>query len=448
MAVEFFIPKMSDHMERGEIVTWLVREGEHVETGQGILEIMTDKATAIVEAPASGVLKGIRKGVGPGTTVSVGVTIAFIAESDDEEVPELPPVLPSETEVIQKTGEKPAAIERVSINATPVAMKLAEQFKVDLTQVKGSGTGGRIHKEDVLAYRANIQGGGPLPDRVRASPAARRRAREAGIDIRAVRGTGPEGLVTEKDVIAYESVPSPTGVEKGEEWLDLTPVQKLTGERMLYSVTTAPQFSLDVTADAEKLLWIRDGMMEQVESETGRRLSITTLLVKIVALALRMYPRACSSFDNGRLKIYKDVNINVAIGGPAGLVAPVIKNADRKTLSQINSELKLFEEKMKDMRFTSEELTGGYFTISNLGMFGIDRFRAIVNPPQSAILACGRIIQRPVGTSEKTIVLHPVMKLTLTVDHRCMDGIQGAQFLTLIKEMVENPFICIGGGRA
>ena len=448
MAVEFFIPKMSDHMEKGEIVNWLVSEGDHVEAGQGILEIMTDKVTAEVEAPASGVLKGIRKGVEKGSTVQVGETIAFIAESDDEEVPELSPLIPSETQALQKGKKEPGIIAGVKINATSVAMKLAEQFKIDLAQVKGSGPGGRIQKEDVMDYRSRSSQEESFAGRVKASPAARRRAREAGIDIRAVKGTGPENLVTEKDVIAYTSAPSPAGVEIGEEWLDLTPVQKLTGERMLYSVTTAPQFSLDVTADAEKLLWIRDGMMEQVESETGRRLSITTLLVKIVASALHMYPRANSSFDNGRLKIYADVNINVAVGGPAGLVAPVIKNADRKTLSQINGELKMFEEKMKDMRFTSEELTCGYFTISNLGMFGIDRFRAIVNPPQSAILACGRIIQTPVGTSEKTIALRPVMNLTLTVDHRCLDGIQGAQFLNLIKQMVENPLVCMGGEKA
>jgi pyruvate dehydrogenase E2 component (dihydrolipoamide acetyltransferase) len=452
MAVEFFIPKMSDHMEQGEIVDWLVHEGDHVEAGQGILEIMTDKVTAEVEAPASGVLRGIRKGVEKGSTVQVGKTIAFIAESDEEELPELPPLLPSEAEVIQKTQEKPGVKESVSINATSVAMKFAEQFQIDLRKVKGSGPGGRIQKEDVQAYMeesgpsrmiqkeevSEFRSGKPpeetLPERVKASPAARRRAREAGIDIRVVKGTGPDNIITERDVNSFLTVPSTAGVERGEEWLDLTPVQ-----------TTAPQFSLDVTADAEKLLWIRDGMMEQVESKTGRRLSITTLLVKIVAAALHMYPRACSSFENGRLKIYTDVNINVAVGGPAGLVAPVIKNADRKTLSQINGELKQFEEKMKDMRFTSEELVGGHFTISNLGMYGIDRFRAIVNPPQSGILACGRIIHTPVGTSEKTIALRPVIKLTLTVDHRCLDGIQGAQFLNGIKQMIENPIACIEG---
>jgi len=445
MAVEFFIPKMSDHMEQGEIVNWLVNEGDRVEAGQGILEIMTDKVTAEVEAPASGILKGIRKGVEKGITIQVGETIAYITESDDEEVPELPPLMPSETEAPRKGKDLPGVIEGQTINATSVAMKLAEQFKIDLTKVKGSGPGGRIQKEDVAAYRAESPRGEPLPDRVKASPAARRRAREAGIDIRTVKGTGPDNLITENDVIAYTSAPSSAGVEGGEELLNLTPVQKLTGERMLYSVTTAPQFSLDITADVEKLLWIRDGMMEQVESETGKRLSITTLLIKIVASALRTYPRANSSFETGRLKIYADVNINVAVGGPAGLVAPVIKNADRKTLSQINGEIKLFEEKMKDMHFTSEELTGGYFTVSNLGMYGIDRFRAIVNPPQSAILACGRIIQTPVGTAEKTVVLRPVMNLTLTVDHRCLDGIQGAQFLNLIKQMIENPISCIEG---
>jgi pyruvate dehydrogenase E2 component (dihydrolipoamide acetyltransferase) len=469
MAVEIFIPKMSDHMESGEIVDWLAAEGDRVEAGQGVLEIMTDKVTAEVEAPASGVLRGIRKGAEKGTVVPVGETIAFIAETDDEKLPELSPLTvpasgaPSAAPVV----EKPGAAVQAPVNATPVAVKLAERYGLDLAKLRGSGPGGRIRKEDVLAARPDAAGteaagtetagtdtagtdaartGIPpsetLPDRVKASPAARRRARETGIDIRTVEGTGPDGLIREKDVIAQESAPAPAA---GDRWVELTPIQKMTGERMLHSVTTAPQFSLEVTADAEKLLWIREGLTARVEAETGKRLSITTLLVKITASALRAYPAANTSFDSGRLKQHAGVNVNVAVGGQAGLAAPVIKQADRKPLGRINAEIKLFEEKMKTMRFTREELSGGHFTVSNLGMYGIDRFRAIVNPPQSAILACGRIIRAPVGAADGTIVLRPVMNLTLTVDHRCMDGVQGAQFLSLVKQLIENPVAGLSG---
>jgi len=440
MAVEVFIPKMSDHMETGEIVEWLVREGDAVEAGQGIVEIMTDKTTAEIESPASGVVKGIRPGVENGAIISVGETIAFIAEKD-EDVPSLPPLNPGgETEPESESDVQKSADNMP--DATPVARRMAEQFGIDIHELRGSGPGGRIQKEDIIAYRKKLAEGFS-PSCTLASPAARRCAREFGVDISLVQGTGPGGFVREVDVNAYRvSTAELSGKRPAEgafEYIDLTPVQKTTGIRMLESVQNAPQFSLSLSAGMEKLLLIQEILMDRVQAETGRRLSITALLIKVVAASLVQYPRANSSFENGRLHVYRDINIGVAVGSTEGLVVPVIRNVDRKSVTEINAELKVFEEKSKGMKFKSTDLSEGHFTITNLGMYGIEKFNAIVNPPQSAILAVGKVMQVPAGVADGSIVLRKVINFTLTIDHRCMDGMQGAEFLGLIKGITEKP---------
>ncbi len=411
MAVEIFMPKMSDHMEVGEIIRWLVKEGDRVDKGQIILEVMTDKAVAELEAPASGVLKGIRAGAEDGAEVPVGETFAFIAEPD-EEVPVLPPLGSAEAKGVEEETPPPAP--------TPSA---------EPTPVPGAGEG-----------RA-----GPGP--VRATPVARRIAKELGVDLSLVRGTGPGGRITEEDVRAFaealSATPSAQPAEEGAEWLDLTSIQRLTGRRMLESLQTAPQFALTINVDMTNALWLREALMERVLAETGERLSVTAILVKVVAAALKSYPRANASFEGGQIKLHPRVNVGVAVGTDDGLVVPVIKEADQKSLVQITQELKSFQDKARQMRFSAEELSGGTFTISNLGMYGVDRFNAIINPPQSAILAVGQIIKTPVGMPDDTIALRPMMSLTLSVDHRSIDGVQGARFLAEIKERLEKPYFLL-----
>jgi pyruvate dehydrogenase E2 component (dihydrolipoamide acetyltransferase) len=404
MAVEVFMPKMSDHMETGEIVGWLVKEGDPVEEGQALVEVVTDKATAEIEAPATGILKGIRAGVDKGVEVPVGETIAFIARHD-EEVPELSPLGSKRSEPTSATD--------------------------------GTREGG-----------GKQEGGKRALLRVQASPSARRRARELCVDLHDVTGTGPGKLVREADVELYAQGKSPvhgTVVEDEDEWLELSPVERRTGERMLTSTLNAPQFSLTVRADVQKLLWIKDLLAEQVEEVSGERLSLTALLVKLTASALKQHPRANSSYQSGRLRLCRQVHVGVAVGSPQGLIVPVVHRADRKSTVQINREIRQFAAKARDMRFSNEELSGGTFTVSNLGMYGIERFEAIVNPPQCCILAVGSIVKTPVGTEDDRVVLRSVMNLTLAVDHRCMDGLQGAQFLNTVKQMVEAPAIFFAG---
>jgi pyruvate dehydrogenase E2 component (dihydrolipoamide acetyltransferase) len=391
MPVEVFVHKMTDHMESARIIQWLVKEGDRVKEHQVIIE---------VESPASGILKGIRQGAIEGAQVPVGETLAFIAEPS-EEVPVLPPLT---TRGAKAVGETAVAEARVN---TPEAEEPGR--------------------------------------RVRATPAVRRIARELNVDVGLVRGTGADDKITEKDVRAFaatgKAAPGdhtlPVALSEPVEWADLNTVQRLTGQHMVQSIQTAPQFALTVSADMTNALQFRKASTHQVAAEIGEGMSITVLLVKIVATALKHNPRANASFEDGRVKMYKRVNLGVAIGAEDGLIVPVIKDADQKPLAQIARELQIFRQKASQMRFSTDDLSGGTFTISNLGMYGIDQFNAILNPPQSAILAVGRIINTPMALPENTVTVRPMMKLTLTVDHRVVDGIQGASFLAEVKERLE-----------
>jgi pyruvate dehydrogenase E2 component (dihydrolipoamide acetyltransferase) len=339
---------------------------------------------------------------------------------------------------------------------------MAKELGVDLAQVKGTGPGGRIKEEDVQAFaeaqRTIATESAEALAAVRASPVARRMAKELGVDLALVKGTGPGGRIREEDVQAFADAQrqlpessklsggyrtSPPPAEAAVEWRDLTPIQRVTGQRMLQSVQNAPQFALTINVDMTNALWLREALMERVVAETGERLSVTAILVKVVAVALRSHPRANASFENGRVKLYSQVNIGVAMGTDDGLVVPVIKDADLKSLVQIIQEMKRFQEKAGQMRFSSDDLSGSTFTISNLGMYGIDRFDAIINPPESAILAVGQIVKTPVGMPDDSIALRPMMSMTLTVDHRSMDGVQGAKFLAEIKGRIDKPYFLL-----
>jgi len=513
MAVEVFIHKMSEHMEFGTLVRWLVAEGERVERRQVIMEVETDKVVAELEAPASGILKGIRSGAVEGAQIPVGEVIAFIAEPD-EAVPTLPPfgpapvipsaapvipsaapvipsaapvipsaapVIPSATPVIPSANgcthprnlsppaapgvPAPAEVEAGPLRATPVARRIARELGVDLARVKGSGPGGRIREEDVRTWASSHTpptGVGGLPE-VGASeaPTAGGGAVTAAPGAWAGSHTPPTGVgglpggseaptaTSEAPTAGGGAVTAAPGVRFLASLgmtVELTSIQRVTGQRMLESVQSAPQFSLTSDADVTNLLWLREALMDRILAETGERLSITALLVRIVGTALRHHPRANASFEDGRVRLHPQINVGVAVGTDDGLLVPVIKEADQKSLVQIAQELKTFQDKarpdvlIRHMRFSLEDLAGGTFTLSNLGMYGVDRFNAIVNPPQSAILAVGRVIKTPIGLPDDVVALRPIMSLTLTVDHRTLDGVQGARFLGEVKERIEKPY--------
>jgi pyruvate dehydrogenase E2 component (dihydrolipoamide acetyltransferase) len=267
------------------------------------------------------------------------------------------------------------------------------------------------------------------------------------VELALVKGSGPEGRIREEDVRAFakkaDMGPDSQGAGKDIEWLEPTPFQGATGRRMLESVQEATQFALTVSVDMANALAVRASLMDPVIAETGQRLSITAILVRTVGAALAQQRRANASFAEGKIAVYPQVNIGVAMGTGVGLVVPVIRDADQKSLIQIASELKILQEKAQRMQLGAEDLAGGTFTLSNLGMHGIDHFTAIVNPLQSAALAVGRIIKTPVGLPDDTVKLRPMMCLTLTVDHRAMDALQGAAFLSEVKGRLEEPYLLL-----
>lgn len=392
MPVEVFIQKMTDHMESGRIIRWLVKEGEEVKQHQPIMELETDKAVAELESPASGILKGIRPGAVEGAQVPVGESLAFIVQSG-EEAPILRP-LPIKS---------PQSVSQLAVTRTEIEDTRTESMR-----------------------------------QVRAVPAVRRIARELGIDLALLTGSGPDGKIREEDVRAFAAASAQKNMvavtSASAEWAELAAAQRITGQRMLQSIQTVPQFALSVSADMTNALQFREALMK--DNACGQRPSITVLLVKIVAGRLKHHPRANASFQDGRIKLHREVNVGVAIGTEGGLVVPVIKEADQKSLVQIARELQTFREKANQMRFSPDDLSDGTFTISNLGMYGVDQFNAIVNPPQSAILAVGRIIKVPMALRDTVTVL-PVMNLTLSIDHRVLDGVQAAKFLSEVKECLQ-----------
>ena len=450
---EVFMPKMSDHMEMGVILSWLVKEGDSVKEGQPIAELETDKATGELEAPGRGFLKGIRKGVEIGTQVPVGETIAFIVSSFEEPIPQLPPLGDAVTESIPEPSHPISASEKTDdlrVRSTPAVRRIARELGVDINQVVGSGPQNRVLEVDIHAIRSASKPTQPdtPPRSVTISPVARRMADDLGVDVEKVRpGTDP-ARITKDDIRAYLSSgedikASIQSTSEDFEWAELTRTQVITGQRMLESVRQAPQFLLSVNVDMTRALEIKNALSEQIKRQIGVRLTVTGLLVKVVATALKKYPRANASFMDGRIQLHKQVNIGVAMGADDGLIVPVIHHAEACDLTDITLQLNTLQDKAKAKSFRIEELKGGTFTISNLEMYGIDWFQAILNPPESAILAVGRIIKTPIVLPDSSIQARPMMNLTLTVDHRSLDGMQAAKFLALLKEYLEQPLLLL-----
>ena len=466
MPTEVFMPKMSDHMEAGVIVGWLVTEGERVTAGQPIVEVETDKTVAEIEAPATGFIKGIRSGAAKGSAVPVGETMAFIVASPDEAVPGLQqPDRPSAPEAERQVTVSTASVPPASpagggpVRSTPFVRKRAADLGIDLTRINGTGPEGRITEADLDAFvsrqaaqKLAAAGTGADDSSTRATPFVRKRARELGVDLAQVPGSGPHGRISEDDLNAFlqrqaaskTETPSPAPAAPAPapstgQWLELTKIQRVTGERMTVSAQTVPQFNLTIEVDATNLLALRDLLSRRGSG----KISITAILVAIAANVLRRLPRANASFVEGRLSLHDHVNIGVAVGSEDGLLVPVVHDADQRSLVDINTLLAGFREKAARRRFAADDLIGGTFTLSNLGMFGIRQFTAIVNPPESGILAVGEIVHKPVCLEDKTVAVRPVLSLTLTVDHRSLDGIVAAQVLAAIKDGVEQPMVLI-----
>jgi len=413
MPANVIMPALELAQETGKVVHWLKRPGETVRKGEPIVEIETDKVTVEIEAPASGVLRDVT--ANEGDVVPVGRTIALIVAPGEvgdaaAAAPVMPPASAAATGAIPAppaAGAPPAG----AVKASPLARRIAEQHGVDLGRIRTAS--GRIEKADVLAYvesqRSSAVGNGQAGRRVAASPKARRLAAERGLDIAALRGSGPGGAVLADDVPAAAR-----------------------------PAATPPALSASPRAAAPSIVSRLASWLDQARKQTGAHVTYTDLLVKLVAAALSRHPRVNASWRDGAIAQNTDVNIGLAVAIDDGLVVPVIHRADSLRLPEIAARRADVVSRAQAGKLRPADIQGGGFTISNLGMFGVDAFNAIVNPPQAAILAVGRIADRVVAHAGQPAV-RPTMVLTLSCDHRALDGARAAQFLGTLADLVEEP---------
>lgn len=416
------MPALGMAQETGKLVSWLKKEGAPVTKGEPVMEIETDKVTVEIEALASGVLAGVSANVGD--EISVGQTIAWILAPGES--------IPKDVSVDQVVEAVDLVTQKATPAASPVARKIAEEHDVDLSLIKPDG--GRIQKVDVLAY-LDQKSRGDDARLAPASPKARRHASKRGIDLLDLAGSGPDGAVLAADVpLSTESgtTATPSLETPGTVW-------RVMAERMSASWTTVPHFYLVREVDASGLIEWRKRVVPTIEKRIGIKPTYTDLLVKVIGFTLRDHPRVNSSWADGSIQRNPEINVGIATAIDDGLIVPVIHGADGASLSEIATQRSDLIERAQQKKLRPADISGGTFTMTNLGMYNVDAFDAIVNTPQAAILSVGRIVDRVVPMDGQ-IVIRPMMVLTLSLDHRVVDGARAAQFLDDLAHLIEEPW--------
>jgi pyruvate dehydrogenase E2 component (dihydrolipoamide acetyltransferase) len=471
MAVDIKMPALSPTMEEGTLARWLVKVGDTVQSGDIMAEIETDKATMEFEAVDEGVISEILIEAGT-ENVKVGAVIATLTvEGEEEEAKEAKPApAPSATPAPAADNDDPAS--------TPTARRLAEANGIDLGKVEGTGPNGKITKADIEAVMgggggASVTGAG-VPDkdiaapptqathsdgeRIIASPLAKRIAADKNIDLAQIQGSGPNGRIIKDDVANFEpaSAPAPAasttdkaaaaptpapkpasegGAPFSEE--KLSTVRKVIARRLTESKQTVPHYYLTIDIRLDPLLELRKQLNAALAPD-GVKLSVNDFLIKALARALIRVPQCNVSFHGDTMRRYERADVSVAVAAPSGLITPVITHADTKSLSVISTEMKALAGKARDGKLMPHEYQGGTASLSNLGMFGIKQFDAVINPPQGMILAVGAGQQAPYVVDGELAVA-TVLHASGSFDHRAIDGADGAQLMEAIKQLVENP---------
>ena len=439
------MPRLSDSMEEGTILKWLKSDGDEVKRGEELVEIETDKANMTYESDEVGVLEIVAQ---EGDTLAVGETIAKIGGD---------------------AGSGGQAEEPEPAREEPEPEPDSEPAREDVPRAEDSAP--EEEREEEPAPVATAAPDEPRPDdgngRVKASPIARRMARDLGVELSALEGSGPGGRIVKADVEAaaqnggtVEEAPAPAQEEapaeekaperkvpkpvasggdagKGETTIEeLTRLQQTIARRMAESKATAPEFVITAEVDMDAAVEFR----KQLKAAAGENPapSFNDFVVKAAALALREFPRANGAYRDGKFELYSRINVGIAVAGQDALIVPTIFDADRKSLGEISRDARALAERVRAGQITPPELSSGTFSVSNLGMFGIKRFTAVINPPQAAILAVGEMTPRPV-VRDGEVTVRAIMELTLTCDHRILYGADAAQFLGRIRERLENP---------
>ena len=409
MATDVLMPRLSDSMEEGTVLKWLVEKGGTVKRGEPLVEIETDKANMTYEADTDGVL--IELLAKEGDTLEVGQPIARIgAEGEEAAAAQPEPVEePEQADEPEQSASQPepppqpvAKPNGGRIKASPIAKRIASEIGVELSQVEGTGPGGRIVKADVEAAQS--------------SPA-------------------PEPKAAAEPPAPAEPTATATGA-KGEASIhEPTRLQRTVSRRMAEAKATVPDFSLELDVDMTLCIELR----ERLKAQTDRAPSFNDMVVKASALALRDHPRVNGAYRDGKWETYSRINVGVAVAAQEALVVPVVHDADQKSLGEISRQARRLIERVRSGEITPPELSGGTFSVSNLGMYGIERFTAIVNPPQAAIVAVGALMKKPAVDDRGRVVARDLMTLSLVCDHRILYGADGAKFLARVKELLEQP---------
>ncbi len=440
---EIQMPKLSDTMSEGTLVSWKKKKGDQVSAGEVLAEIETDKATMEWESPEDGTLTEIY--VEEGGKVNVGDKIAFIGgegeeapkeEAQAEKEEKQPKPAEQKEKQPQAKTEKPAPAQKKEQEAAPPAQKTTVEPAVSAAPKKE-------HPDEA---------------RVKASPVARRVAAELGIDLTSVKGTGPDGRVTETDVrgaaksagsvadhggAKVESKPAPS-IKAGESArIQLSGMRKIIAQRLVESLGPVPHFYLEIDVNAGPLMEAREELKSAGEGADAAKITVNDFVLKAAVQAAVKIPRVNASFDGDAIVQYADIDLGIAVAIEEGLLTPVIRAAQNKPLREISELAKDLAHRARNKRMKPEEFQGGTFTVSNLGGMGIDSFSAVINPPQGFILAVGRITKVPVIDDSDQVVVGHRMSLTMSCDHRVIDGALGAEYLKELRHLLENPALLL-----
>lgn len=434
MATKVIMPKLSPTMEEGQISRWLKKEGDKVSMGEPLAEIDTDKATMEMQALGNGVLRKIL--IGEGQSAPLGQLIAVIGEPDEDIASLLAEAPATQPQPEQKKEEPPAQPQ-----PQPKAAAAASAAPAPALRAVDNGRQPQAARSD--------------SGRMIVSPLAARMAAEAGIDLRSLQGSGPGGRIVKRDIEAAISQPQPAAVPTYPRVVETTrfqqagasayrdepasEIRKVIAKRLVTSLGPVPHFFLTTEIEMDRAAEMRKGINAL---DPDLKISINDIIIKVAAAALIQHPQVNASFQEKIVRYYEHADIGVAVAIEDGLITPVVRAADQKPLSQIAAEVRELAERARSKRLMPEEYTGATFSISNLGMFGIDEFTAVINPPEGAILAVGAMTAKPV-VRENEIVIRQMMRVTMSCDHRVIDGATGARFLQTFKKILENPLYLV-----
>ncbi len=421
------MPKMSDTMTEGVLVKWHKKVGDFIKNGELVAEIETDKATMEFESYQEGTL--LYRGIEEGKTAPVDSILAILGKAGEDFKPLL-------EEAQKKSAAAPAEVKKEVVAEKPMVDAAKPQPKTPAVQPIVA-----THNSELLAQNSTDANG-----RLKASPLAKKLAGEKGIDLSMLKGTGEHGRIVKRDIDWFKpsgfAASSGMNLQNARESFEEIPVsqmRKTIARRLSESKFTAPHFYLTMDIDMEECTKAR----ESINAVASAKISFNDLVIKAVAASLQQHPAVNSSWLGDRIRINHHIHIGVAVAVEDGLLVPVVRFADQKTLSQINGEVKTFAQKAKDKKLQPQDWEGNTFTISNLGMFNIEEFTAIINTPDACILAVSAIKQIPV-VKNGNVQPGQVMKVTLSCDHRVVDGVTGAKFLNTLKGFLENPVVLLG----